>query len=124
MGRRVDLEQAGGRLALAQTNLMTETANLLDVQQRFQRVTGALPPKRCSRCPTSTPSCPPSRATSTTRCAATPASCPQAGLQAAEAGIASAKGAFSPKFEFVASTGRNQNDPTPETAASTAPASS
>ena len=38
----------------------------------------------------------------------------QAGLQAAEAGIASAKGAFSPKFEFVASTGRNQNDPTPE----------
>lgn len=76
VGRRVDLEQAGGRLALAQTNLMTETANLLDVQQRFQRVTGALPPKRCSRCPTSTPSCPPSLATSTTRCAATPASCP------------------------------------------------
>ena len=66
VGRRVDLEQAGGRLALAQTNLMTETANLLDVQQRFQRVTGALPPKRCSRCPTSTPSCPPSLATSTT----------------------------------------------------------
>ena len=48
----------------------------------------------------------------------------QAGLQAAEAGIASAKGAFSPKFEFVASTGRNQNDPTRKTAASTAPASS
>jgi adhesin transport system outer membrane protein len=45
VGRRVDLEQAGGRLALAQTNLMTETANLLDVQQRFQRVTGALPPE-------------------------------------------------------------------------------
>lgn len=45
VGRRVDLEQAGGRLSLAQTNLMTETANLLDVQQRFQRVTGALPPE-------------------------------------------------------------------------------
>ena len=36
----------------------------------------------------------------------------QAGLQAAEAGIASAKGAFSPKFEFVASTGRpERSDP-------------
>jgi len=45
VGRRVDLEQAGGRLSLAQTNLMTETANLLDVQQRFQRVTGAFPPE-------------------------------------------------------------------------------
>jgi adhesin transport system outer membrane protein len=42
--RRVDLEQAEGRLALAQTNLMTERSNLHDVSARFLRIVGMLPP--------------------------------------------------------------------------------
>lgn len=44
VGRRVDLEQAGGRLALAESNLLTETSNLHDVSARYQRIVGDLPP--------------------------------------------------------------------------------
>lgn len=42
-GRGVDLEQISGRLALAESNLMTEAANLHDVTARFQRIVGELP---------------------------------------------------------------------------------
>lgn len=44
-GRRVDLEQISGRLALAEANLLTETSNLHDVSARFQRLVGAPPSK-------------------------------------------------------------------------------
>ncbi|MFT3736274.1 MAG: TolC family outer membrane protein [Rhodocyclaceae bacterium] len=44
VGRRVDLEQAAGRLALAQSNWLTESSNLHDVTARFQRIVGELPP--------------------------------------------------------------------------------
>ncbi len=43
VGRRVDLEQAGGRLALAQSNVLTEYSNLHDVTARYQRIVGELP---------------------------------------------------------------------------------
>lgn len=43
VGRRVDFEQAGGRLALAQSNMLTEASNLHDVSARYQRIVGALP---------------------------------------------------------------------------------
>jgi outer membrane protein, adhesin transport system len=45
VGRGVDLEQAGARLALAESNLISETANLHDVSARYQRVVGTQPPK-------------------------------------------------------------------------------
>lgn len=44
VGRQVDLEQAGGRLALAESNLLVETSNLHDVGARFQRIVGKMPP--------------------------------------------------------------------------------
>ena len=44
VGRRVDLEQAGARLLLAEINLTTEIANLHDVSARYQRLVGAPPP--------------------------------------------------------------------------------
>lgn len=44
VARRVDLEQASGRLALAEANLLTETTNLHDVTARYQRLVGELPP--------------------------------------------------------------------------------
>jgi adhesin transport system outer membrane protein len=44
VGRGVDLEQAGARLALAESNLITERANLHDVTERYRRVIGAQPP--------------------------------------------------------------------------------
>ncbi|WYX37504.1 TolC family outer membrane protein [Achromobacter xylosoxidans] len=115
VGRRVDQEQAGGRLALAQTNLMTETTNLLDVQQRFQRVTGALPPESMQPVPDISDKLPTKPGNFNESLRRNPSFLSkQAALQAAEAGVASSKGAFSPKFEFVAATGRDQNDPTPE----------
>lgn len=43
VGRRVDLEQVGGRLALAESNLLTEAANLHDASARYLRVVGDLP---------------------------------------------------------------------------------
>lgn len=45
VGRRVDLEQSAGRLALAEANLLTETSNLHDVSARYQRLVGARPAK-------------------------------------------------------------------------------
>ena len=44
VGRRVDLEQATGRLALAESNLLTEISNLYDVSARYQRLVGEPPP--------------------------------------------------------------------------------
>lgn len=43
VARAVDLEQITGRLALAEANLLIETANLHDTTARFQRVVGRLP---------------------------------------------------------------------------------
>ena len=43
VGRGVDLEQAGARVALAESNLTTELANLHDVNARYQRLVGAAP---------------------------------------------------------------------------------
>lgn len=44
VGRGVDLEQSAARLALAESNLTTETANLHDVSARYLRLVGAPPP--------------------------------------------------------------------------------
>jgi len=52
VGRRVDLETAAGRLALAESNLLTETSNLHDVTARFQRIVGTLPPADMEAPPT------------------------------------------------------------------------
>ena len=43
VGRKVDLEQVAGRLALAETNLLTEASNLHDVTARYLRIVGELP---------------------------------------------------------------------------------
>jgi adhesin transport system outer membrane protein len=43
-GRRVDVEHAAGRLALAELNLNTEAANLHDVTARYLRLVGEQPP--------------------------------------------------------------------------------
>jgi outer membrane protein, adhesin transport system len=46
VGRGVDGEQAAARLALAESNLTAESANLHDVTARYARVVGELPPAR------------------------------------------------------------------------------
>jgi adhesin transport system outer membrane protein len=44
-GRRVDVEHAASRLALAELNLNTEAANLHDVMARYMRLVGDRPPQ-------------------------------------------------------------------------------
>ncbi len=44
VSRRVDLEQATGRLALAESNLVTELNNQHDVSSRYLRIVGETPP--------------------------------------------------------------------------------
>lgn len=46
VSRRVDLEQATGRLALAESNLLTELSNLHDVSARYLRIMGEKPPAK------------------------------------------------------------------------------
>jgi adhesin transport system outer membrane protein len=49
VARGVDLEQAAARLALADSNRVTEVANLHDVAERYRRVVGEAPPERMPR---------------------------------------------------------------------------
>lgn len=115
VGRRVDLEQAGGRLALAQTNLMTESANLNDVTQRFRRVTGLDVPATLAPPPRVDAQLPKDPKNFNDSLRSNPAFLSkQALLQAADAGVQSSKGAFSPKFEFVASNGTDTSQPGPD----------
>jgi len=48
VGRKVDLEQAAGRMALAESNWLTEVSNLHDVSARYQRLVGAIPSQTLS----------------------------------------------------------------------------
>lgn len=45
VGRGVDMEQAAGRLALSESNRVTETSNLYDVSNRYLRIVGTAPPQ-------------------------------------------------------------------------------
>lgn len=45
VGRRADLDQVQGRVALAESNLLTEASNLHDVTARYLRIVGQLPPE-------------------------------------------------------------------------------
>jgi adhesin transport system outer membrane protein len=51
VGRRVDLEQSAGRLALAESNWLSEVSNLHDVSARFQRLVGEEPSPALSPIP-------------------------------------------------------------------------
>lgn len=43
VGRRVDMDQASGRLALAEANMLTESTNLQNATAKYQRLVGELP---------------------------------------------------------------------------------
>ncbi|MFM1908933.1 MAG: hypothetical protein RLZZ591_2610 [Pseudomonadota bacterium] len=51
VGRKVDAEQASGRLALAESNLLTELSNLHDVNARYLRLVGEAPPAKLGDLP-------------------------------------------------------------------------
>lgn len=116
VGRGVDLEQSSGRVSLAQSNLMTESNNLNDVQQRYRRLVGEYPaavldpvPDVAARLPVPGVA----RDFGDALRSNPQLLSKQALLQAAEAGQKAAKGAHLPKVELIASTGRDREQSTP-----------
>lgn len=112
VGRGVDLEQAYGRLALAQTNLMTESGNLNDVTQRFRRIVGEAPPEILMPAPDVSSWLPANPTDFSEPMRMNPAILSKQALtQAAEHGVQSAKGRHMPTLEFRAATGKDKNQP-------------
>ncbi|WP_236822702.1 TolC family outer membrane protein, partial [Andreprevotia sp. IGB-42] len=110
VGRRVDLEQAAGRMALAESNWLTEQANLYDVTARYARVIGEEPPAALSE-PGSFDGALP---TQNDLLALTIKNNPSflaaiANVRAARARIDTQKSNNYPKLEFVASRGIDKN---------------
>ena len=112
VGRRVDLEQANGRLALAQSNLMTETNNLNDVSQRYRRIVGEMPPAVLADAPDPAAQLPANPTDFLPSLRNNPVILSkQALVQAAQAGVASAKGRFAPTLDLRAATGKDRDQP-------------
>jgi len=112
VGRGVDQEQSNARLALAEANLSTETANLHDVTARYLRIVGELPPARVGRVAASTAGLPASAGeASTLAIQASPAiSAAIEGLRAARSSARGREGAaWQPRVEarLRSGTGRN-----------------
>lgn len=112
VGRGVDLEQARGRLALAQTNLMTESGNLNDVTQRFRRVVGEAPAPTLIEAPDVSSYIQSGQQDFSQAMRNSPTILSkQALVQASEAGVSSAEGRHMPTLEFRASTGKDKGQP-------------
>jgi hypothetical protein len=112
VGRGVDLEQSNARLALAESNLVTETANLHDVTARYARIVGELPPARVAKAAPSNAGLPASAADAGNAAVqASPAI--SAAIESLRAARASAKGregsAWQPRVEarLRSGTGRH-----------------
>lgn len=112
VGRGVDLEQAHGRRALAQSNLMTEAGNLNDVEQRYRRIVGHPAPAVLVDNFDGASYIPQQPENFAQFLQVNPAIlAKQALVQAAESGVKSAQGRMAPTLELRASTGRDKNEP-------------
>lgn len=111
VGRGVDLEQVGARLALADANLATELANLHDVSARYQRVIGEVPPAKLTA-PALLSSDIPASAVDTMRAALSRNAAVSASiesLRSARAAAALSESAFQPKLEARLRSGTGNN---------------
>ena len=112
VGRGVDLEQAYGRQALAQSNVMTEAGNLNDVLQRYRRIVGESAAPVLLDPPSLSAELPQDPEDFTDSLRGNPAIlAKQALVQAANAGKDVARGRFSPTLELRAATGKDRNEP-------------
>ncbi|MBT2773554.1 TolC family outer membrane protein [Halomonas sp. ISL-60] len=111
-GRGVDLEQISGRLALAESNLMTEASNLHDVTARYQRIVGELPAQNMSPAPSLADELPTDVSQAVEMAfAGNPdfhAAIENIAVQRAEQGAA--KAAFMPRLDIQGRTGTNNQD--------------
>lgn len=112
VSRRVDLEQAAGRLALASSNLLTERSNLHDVSTRFQRIVGILPPEDMAEAPKLNSTYPKTVVDALNQAHQTnPAlKAANANVAAAAAGLESSKNTNWPTIDLRASTRAGKNE--------------
>jgi adhesin transport system outer membrane protein len=109
VGRRVDLEQAGGRLALARSNWLTETGNLHDVSARFERIVGESPPAQLDPIP-ATNALPAEKEVLALAVRDNPAfQGAVANIRAAYADVAARRGAYAPTVELQATHGTERD---------------
>ncbi|GGX90345.1 hypothetical protein GCM10007160_17250 [Litchfieldella qijiaojingensis] len=112
-GRRVDLEQISGRLALAESNLLTEASNLHDVSARYQRLVGELPAENLPPAPPLDDRLPTSVAEAVDMAYRGNPNFHAAieNIESARAERAGTRSGFHPRLEFRARTGtNNQSD--------------
>ncbi len=111
VGRRVDLEQAASRLALAEVNLTTETANLHDVTARFQRIVNSQPPQVAFSPALISRALPASQQSALEKLFKNnPALlAAQENIEAADYDIAVRRAAYSPRLDFRARTDNAEN---------------
>ena len=111
VGKRVDVDQAASRLALADVNLTTAYANLHDVTARYVRIVGEQPGKALVA-PTGWNNGFPGDAGAalTTAMKRNPAlRASVENIEAAQYDLEGRRAAFMPKLDFVASTNKNSN---------------
>lgn len=113
VARAVDLEQVSGRLALAEANILTETANLHDTTARFQRLVGRLPSREMPVPPHLTRDIPTDAASaialSQQRSGALLAAIEN--VRASQAALASRSGAYMPRLDARLRSGQGSNNP-------------
>lgn len=110
VGRRVDLEQAAGRLALAESNWLTEASNLHDVSARFERLVGKQPDKELAEMPKLLDKLPKESDALPLALKQNPSFLATvANLRAARAALDGQKSANYPTLELQASQARNRN---------------
>ncbi len=111
VGRGVDLEQALARLALSETNLATENANLHDVSARYLRIVGDVPAAMLTS-PSSFDAVMPNSAKDATDAAVMQNAAVSAsieGMRAARDSISTRKAAYQPVVEARVRSGAGRN---------------
>jgi adhesin transport system outer membrane protein len=111
VGRGVDLEQANARLALAESNLATEVANLHDVTARYARVVGEAPAKQLPAVPALTKALPANAEDAMNSAIRQNASVSASieSLRAARAAAQQREGAYQPRLEARLRSGAGRN---------------
>lgn len=106
VGRRVDLELALGRTALSQSNWLTDTSNLHDVTQRFERLVGKAPLQTLELVPDMASLLPEAQQVLPEALRRNPSFLSAvASIRAARADLNARRAAKSPSVELVAQTG-------------------
>ena len=110
VGRRVDLEQAFGRLALAQSNWLTESSNLHDVSQRYQRIVGEAPLEALQAAPRFTDKLPTDKDVLRQAVTTNPGfRAAVSNIRASRANVEVQRANYAPTVEFRANTGMDKN---------------